>query len=75
MFLLASACSSRSAIRLPISAENGYTGSAIGIHGPSRIFARAGWMNTVADWTEGCIAVASDEAIDEIAAWMQDKDV
>ena len=26
-----------------------------------------------ADWTEGCIAVASDEAINEIAAWVQDK--
>jgi murein L,D-transpeptidase YafK len=54
--------------------RDGYTGSAIGIHGPSRTFAWAGWMNTAADWTEGCIAVASDEAINEIAAWVQDKD-
>jgi murein L,D-transpeptidase YafK len=54
--------------------RDGCTGSAIGIHGPSRTFAWAGWMNTAADWTEGCIAVASDEAINEIAAWVQYKD-
>jgi murein L,D-transpeptidase YafK len=53
--------------------RDGYTGSAIGIHGPSRIFTRAGWMNTAADWTKGCIAVASDEAINEIAAWVENK--
>ncbi|MGB5413766.1 MAG: L,D-transpeptidase family protein [Polyangiales bacterium] len=54
--------------------RDGYTGSAIGIHGPSRSFARTGWMNTAVDWTEGCIAVASDEAINDIAARVRDKE-
>lgn len=54
--------------------RKGYTGSAIGIHGPSRDFAWASQMNTVTDWTQGCIAVASDGAIEEIAAWVRDKE-
>lgn len=53
--------------------REGYTGSAIGIHGPSRPFAWAGPMNLAADWTEGCIAVSSDEAIDDIATWVRQK--
>lgn len=31
-------------------------------------------MNTAVDWTEGCIAVASDEAINDIAARVRDKE-
>jgi hypothetical protein len=30
----------------------------------------AGRLNVAYDWTLGCIAVASDEAIREIAAWV-----
>ena len=58
----------------PSQKRDGYTGSAIGIHGPSRTFAWAGSTNTAVDWTEGCIAVASDEAIEEIAAWVGEKE-
>jgi hypothetical protein len=52
--------------------RKGYTGSAIGIRGPSRAFAWAGRMNTATDWTQGCIAVASDGAIEEIAAILEE---
>ncbi|MFC1611768.1 murein L,D-transpeptidase family protein [Myxococcota bacterium] len=48
----------------------GFSGSAIGIHGPDRSFTWAGTLNTLIDWTQGCIAVKSDEAIGTIAAWV-----
>ena len=51
--------------------RDGYTGSAIGIHGPSRASAWAGRMNVAVDWTEGCIAVSSDDVIRDIAAWVR----
>lgn len=44
---------------------------AIGIHGPQRGWERAGHVNVESDWTLGCIAVASDEAIDAIAEWVR----
>ncbi len=55
--------------------SQGYAGSAIGIHGPARNFTWAGWLNTTVDWTQGCIAVRSDETIESIAAWVKAKRV
>jgi len=50
----------------------GFSGSAIGIHGPSRTTRAAGsFLNTLFDWTQGCIAVGSDEEIEQIAAWVR----
>ena len=49
----------------------GMTGSAVGVHGPSRGFETAGELNVATDWTLGCIAVSSDAQIDFIAAWMK----
>ena len=54
----------------PEQAARGFTGSAVGIHGPSRKY---GWLSSARnwiDWTDGCIAVATDEDIDELVAWM-----
>jgi murein L,D-transpeptidase YafK len=51
--------------------EQGYTGSAIGIHGPDRDFAWLGALTLLTDWTQGCIAVGTDTAIEEIAAWVK----
>ncbi len=48
----------------------GYTGSLIGIHGPKRVLAWAGRWSTYVDWTQGCIAVGSDDEIDAIASWL-----
>ena len=56
--------------------RQGYTGSAVGVHGPAR-----GWenlpsaANTAVDWTLGCIAVGSDDEIRRIAAWVNTRRV
>lgn len=48
----------------------GFTGTAVGIHGPPRANLNDGPRNTAVDWTWGCIAVGSDPEIREIAAWL-----
>ena len=52
-----------------------FTGSHIGIHGPSRIFKWLGRITTWFDWTQGCIAVGTDADISEIARWIKEKRV
>jgi murein L,D-transpeptidase YafK len=47
----------------------GRTGGDIGIHGPSRKHSWLGRFRNLVDWTDGCIAVATDEVIDQVAAW------
>jgi murein L,D-transpeptidase YafK len=55
----------------PAQARLGFTGGAIGIHGPPRgwSFAELGAL-VAQDWTAGCIAVATDNDIEAIAAWI-----
>lgn len=53
----------------------GYTGSAIGIHGPHRNFRCAGFLNTAVNWTQGCLAVASDAYIKEIGRFAEQNSV
>lgn len=48
----------------------GYTGGAIGIHGPRRKVARRSSPGRISDWTQGCIAVWSDREIEAIAQWV-----
>jgi murein L,D-transpeptidase YafK len=55
----------------PDQARAGLTGNAIGIHGPPRLSAWAGAVNTASDWTAGCIAVGSDAEISRIAVWVR----
>ena len=54
-------------------AHRGFTGSAIGIHGPPRGFAGllAHARAIVPNWTAGCIALASDDEIEAVAAWLR----
>jgi murein L,D-transpeptidase YafK len=61
----------------PAQARLGFTGSAIGIHGPPR-----GWstlaelaMLVSRDWTAGCIAVTTAADIEAIAAWVRKRAV
>ena len=61
----------------PEQARLGFTGGAIGIHGPPR-----GWttlaelaMLVARDWTAGCIALATDTDIDAVAAWVRKQEV
>jgi L,D-peptidoglycan transpeptidase YkuD (ErfK/YbiS/YcfS/YnhG family) len=49
----------------------GYTGSAVGLHGPYRPMRFAGrWVN-VFDSTDGCIGLATDHEMNEIATWLR----
>src|SRR5262245_7683442 len=61
----------------PAQARMGFTGGAIGIHGPPR-----GWstlaelaMLVSQDWTAGCIAVTTDDDIEAVAAWVRQREV
>lgn len=51
-------------------AAMGYTGKEIGIHGPDRRFRCAGILNLTFNWTQGCLAVASDPLIERIAKFV-----
>lgn len=55
--------------------RRGLTGSEIGVHGPVRPFRCAGFLNTIVNWTQGCIAVASDAFIQEVAQFSLDNNV
>lgn len=48
---------------------------AIGLHGPPRATKDEGDLNVDTDWTWGCIALRSDERIDEVTAWVREKKV
>lgn len=47
----------------------GYTGYAIGIHGPLRSSSWFSRFNNNRNWTYGCIAVSTDREIMQIAMW------
>jgi murein L,D-transpeptidase YafK len=55
--------------------SNGYSGSAIGVHGPTRVFKMLGGTVDCSNWTNGCIAVATDVAISEISHWIKEQKV
>jgi len=59
-------------IAYPTAAQRakGYTGGDVGIHGPKRAFVCAGFLNVSINWTAGCLAVATDDQILELAKWM-----
>jgi hypothetical protein len=54
---------------------NGFSGSDDGIHGPHPLFKWLGQIITWIDWTEGCIAVGTDDDIYEIAQWVIEQNV
>ncbi len=58
-------------------ARMGFTGGAIGIHGPPRGYGTLAQLArlVVEDWTAGCIAVATDADIDAVAAWVREREV
>lgn len=55
----------------PIQQKLGFTGNAIGIHGPPRGWLASTGALTSVDWTAGCIAVGTDAEIDAIAGWIR----
>lgn len=52
----------------PAQARLGWTGSAVGIHGPPR--GPLGPQAVRFDWTAGCVAVATDDDIAAVARWI-----
>jgi len=60
----------------PAQARMGFTGSAIGIHGPPHGWTMVQLASLVAqDWTAGCIAVETEEDIEVVAAWIRKHEV
>lgn len=51
--------------------KKGFTGGDIGIHGPWQPLSWLGWLNTLLNWTQGCIAVGSNKDIEEISEWVK----
>lgn len=51
--------------------KKGYSGGDVGIHGPKRFAACMGALNVAINWTAGCVAMASDQQILEMAEWVQ----
>jgi hypothetical protein len=54
---------------------NGFSGGAIGIHGPKRDFRWMGDISTLINWTSGCIAVGTDAEIAEVSQWVEEEEV
>jgi murein L,D-transpeptidase YafK len=55
----------------PAQAARGLTGGSVGIHGPDRRVRWLGRLVNVFDTTDGCIGLASDEEMTQIAAWLR----
>jgi murein L,D-transpeptidase YafK len=49
--------------------RQGYTGSAVGVHGPDRRLTWAGRLVNAFDTTDGCVGIATDEEMSAVAAW------
>lgn len=49
----------------------GYSGSDVGIHGPFRLTSGLGFLNTLFNWTQGCVAVGSNQQAASIAKWVE----
>jgi len=60
-------------IGFPTEAQKkmGYTGSALGVHGPTRWVKWMGSLVNTFDSSDGCVGVARDAEIDEIARWVR----
>jgi murein L,D-transpeptidase YafK len=53
--------------------RRGYTGSAVGVHGPGRGVRWLGsWVNTF-DLTDGCVGIATDAEMERVAAWVRER--
>ena len=55
----------------PAQAARGYTGEAIGIHGPHRVVRWLGRYVNTFDTTLGCVGIATDREMREIAAFIR----
>jgi murein L,D-transpeptidase YafK len=52
--------------------KQGYTGGAVGIHGPHRrVEWMPGWMVNAFDTSDGCVGLATDAAMSRVVAWVR----
>jgi L,D-peptidoglycan transpeptidase YkuD (ErfK/YbiS/YcfS/YnhG family) len=51
--------------------REGYTGSAVGVHGPDRRIKWAGALANAFDTTDGCVGIATDEEMNRLATWLR----
>jgi murein L,D-transpeptidase YafK len=60
-------------IAYPTDAQRraGYTGSAVGVHGPYRRMLWAGRLANFFDTTDGCVGIATDGEMTRLAAWVR----
>ena len=56
----------------PDQRAQGYSGGAIGIHGPHLAFLWLGYATAWANWTQGCVAVGTRGQVDQIAKWVRE---
>jgi L,D-peptidoglycan transpeptidase YkuD (ErfK/YbiS/YcfS/YnhG family) len=55
--------------------RTGFTGSAIGIHGPMRHLRWAGRFVNLVDTTDGCVGIATDEEMLQLEHWIRVRNV
>jgi len=51
--------------------HRGFTGGAIGVHGPHPAFRWLGRATVWADWTLGCVAVGTNSDIEVVTSWVR----
>lgn len=54
----------------PAQAARGFSGGAVGIHGPPR---GVTYHATGLDWTQGCVATGTDAEVERIAEWVRER--
>ena len=55
----------------PVQKSQGYTGGAVGVHGPDRRVRWVGPLVNAFDTTDGCVGIATDREMDAIADWVR----
>lgn len=55
----------------PAQMRAGYTGSAVGVHGPGRRVVWLGRLVNVFDTTDGCVGLATDGEMRQVASWVR----
>ncbi|MFO0587878.1 MAG: L,D-transpeptidase family protein [Polyangiaceae bacterium] len=57
----------------PAQKNLGYTGSAVGVHGPDRRVKWVGPLVNAFDTTDGCVGIATDREMEAIASWVRER--
>lgn len=55
----------------PAQKRQGYSGGAVGVHGPDRRVRWLGRLVNTFDTTDGCVGLATDEDMNRITTWVR----